>query len=237
VRHYRYPIDRVPPHTSSKSRQRVGYASGHRHVARNSISRLLAQEGTGAVTCSTALNPATQYGRAPVLPRVPQLQTPPPSSGGLWCFCVSRGSGSCLLMQEGSGAATCPMKFSGLWAMRINIINLGHAARTACYHGKYARYQGKPSSWTCNTCSRWRIKCLQDVWTDGCRTAIVQHLLGNHSQCVATVPNDLTAQCGRTTTVPSNTTARRHAAHECDVARQRGRTFSTPLKTLFTTPS
>jgi hypothetical protein len=127
----------------------------------------------GTATWPTAPYPASQHGRALVLPRVPQLRTLPPSSGGLWCCYVSHGSRSRLPMQEGSGATMCPMALSGLWAMRINIINPGHAVRATRYCGKYARYQGKPSSWACNTCSRQHIKCLQDIWTDGCRTATV----------------------------------------------------------------
>jgi hypothetical protein len=34
--HYRYPTDRVHPHTSSKSRQRAGLASTHLQMARSS---------------------------------------------------------------------------------------------------------------------------------------------------------------------------------------------------------
>jgi hypothetical protein len=151
--HYRYPTNRVPSHTSSKSRQRTGHASAHCHPAR---------EGSSATTCSAAPDPTTQHGRARVLPRVPQLQrapvqsciprlrTPPHHAGGLWCSHV-------------------PMTLSGLWAMRINNNNPGHAVRAARYRGKYTCHQCNPSSWARKTRGRRHIKCLQDLWTDGYR--------------------------------------------------------------------
>jgi hypothetical protein len=136
-------------------------------VAHNFGSRLPAREGSGAATCSTAPYPAAHHGGAPILSHVPHLRTLPPSSGGLQCCRVSRGSGSHLPMRKGTSAAMCLMTPSGLGAMGINNKNPDHAARTARYRGKYAHYQGEPSSWAYKICGRRRIKCLQDVWTNG----------------------------------------------------------------------
>jgi hypothetical protein len=171
------PYKSGTPCTGSKSRQRADHASAHCHMAHSSRSRLPMREGSGAVTCHTAL--------------------------------------------------------SGLWACT------GHTVRAVHYRGKHARHQVKPSSWTCKTCDRRRIKCLQDMRTDSYRTATVQHPLVNHSRCVTTVPSDLTAQVRQNCCC-----ARRHnsSAPNCAWA-QRGmatgqdRTFSTPLKTSFTTLS
>jgi hypothetical protein len=97
--------------------------------------------------CSAAPDPTTQHGRARVLPRVPllqrapvqshipRLQIPPHHAGGLWCSHV-------------------PMTLSGLWAMRINNNNPGHAVRAARYRGKYTCHQCNPSSWARKTCGR-----------------------------------------------------------------------------------
>jgi hypothetical protein len=63
---------------------------------------------------------------------------------------------------------------------------------------------------------------LQDTWIGDCRAATVQWPPVNHSQCVATVPNDPTTECGRAATVPGDTTVRCHVAHGRDIymARQ-----------------
>jgi hypothetical protein len=82
-----------------------------------------------------ATDPTSQLERAPVLPRVTQPRTLPPSSRGLRCCRTSRGSGSRLPTWEGSGATTCSMALSRLWDMRINKNNPGHAARVTRYRG------------------------------------------------------------------------------------------------------
>jgi hypothetical protein len=48
---YRHPEDRVPPHTSSKSRQGACHASTRCHVSRSFRPHLLPEVGFGAVTC------------------------------------------------------------------------------------------------------------------------------------------------------------------------------------------
>jgi hypothetical protein len=79
------------------------------HMSCGFESCLPTQEGSGAATRPAALDPASLLGRAPTLPRVPQLWILPPYSGGIWCCHTSRGSGSCLSTQEGSGATTHPV--------------------------------------------------------------------------------------------------------------------------------
>jgi hypothetical protein len=86
----RYPTDWVPPRTSFKPRQRVGHAPAHCNVP------------------PQLRNPPPCLGRAVVLPHVPRIYTPPLRLGGLWRCHASWGSSSCLAIQEGSGAATCP---------------------------------------------------------------------------------------------------------------------------------
>jgi hypothetical protein len=79
------------------------------HVSHGLGSCLPAREGSGAVTCPTALDPTSLLKRASVLPCVPWLWILPPYLGGFQCCHVSRGSGSCLHAQEGFGAVTYPM--------------------------------------------------------------------------------------------------------------------------------
>jgi hypothetical protein len=78
------------------------------HVSHGSGSCLPAWEGSGATTCPAAPNPASLLKRVLVLPHIPRLWILPPCSGGLRRCHASRGSGSCLPTQEGSGAATRP---------------------------------------------------------------------------------------------------------------------------------
>jgi hypothetical protein len=52
----RYPKDRVPPHTSSKSEQRVGHASTRCHVSCSFGLHLPAEVGSDATTCPAALD-------------------------------------------------------------------------------------------------------------------------------------------------------------------------------------
>jgi hypothetical protein len=59
--------------------------------------------------CPTALNLASLSRRDPVLPRISQLQTSPPYQGGLRCCHVSYSFGPRLPIEEGSGAAMCPI--------------------------------------------------------------------------------------------------------------------------------
>jgi hypothetical protein len=59
--------------------------------------------------CPVAPDLASLLGRAPTLPRVPWLQTPPPFSKGLRCCHVSHSFEPRILAQEGSGAATCSL--------------------------------------------------------------------------------------------------------------------------------
>jgi hypothetical protein len=76
------------------------------HVSHSSGPCLPDREGSGAATCRTAPDPASLLGRAPMLPRAPQLRTPHPCSRGLQSCHVSHGSGPCLSAREGSVAAT-----------------------------------------------------------------------------------------------------------------------------------
>jgi hypothetical protein len=86
------------------------YSGGLRrcHEPHGSRPRLPARDSSGATTCPVASEPASLLRRAPILPCVTWLQTPPPSSRGLRCCHVPRGSGPRLTAQEGSGTATCP---------------------------------------------------------------------------------------------------------------------------------
>jgi hypothetical protein len=88
--HCRYPADRVPPHTSSKSRRRAKRALMRVHMSRRSSSRLLAQGSSGAATC-------------------PMAPTPAPGSGQLQSCHMSRGLSSHLLAQGSSGTAMYPV--------------------------------------------------------------------------------------------------------------------------------
>jgi hypothetical protein len=78
------------------------------HVSRGARSCVPAQDGSDAVMCPTALDPASLLRRALALPHVPRLWIMPPCLGGLRRCHVSRGSKSCFPALEGSGATTCP---------------------------------------------------------------------------------------------------------------------------------
>jgi hypothetical protein len=135
---YRYPADRVPPHTSSKSKRMArhvlgrthvsmtsSYATRHRqlgcrHTSRGASSRLLARGSSNAATCPMAPTPESRLGAAWVLPHVPWCQLLPPGTGQLSSHHVSRGSSSSLLAQGNSGAATCPIELYGLWDIEVN---------------------------------------------------------------------------------------------------------------------
>jgi hypothetical protein len=83
------------------------------HMPYNSGSCLPAWEGSGAAMCLTAPDPSSLLGKALALPHAPQLQTPPPCSGGIQRCHVPCGSGLCLPAREGSNAATCTAALSG----------------------------------------------------------------------------------------------------------------------------
>jgi hypothetical protein len=78
------------------------------HVPHGFGPRLPARKGSSATTCHMTSDLTTLLWRAPILPRVTRLRTPPPSSGGLWCCHLSHGYGPRLAAREGSGAVTCP---------------------------------------------------------------------------------------------------------------------------------
>jgi hypothetical protein len=59
------------------------------HVSNGLEPRLPAQEGSSADTCPVAPGLTSLSRRAPTLPRVPQLRTPPSCGGGLWRCHVS----------------------------------------------------------------------------------------------------------------------------------------------------
>jgi hypothetical protein len=134
----RYPADRVPPRTSTKSRRRAtrvlarthvsmtsSYATRHRqlgcrHTSRGASSRLLAQGSSDAATCPMAPSPESLLRAAQVLPHVPWCQLLPPGTRQLQSHHVSRGSSSSLLAQGNSGITTCPRELYGLWAIEVN---------------------------------------------------------------------------------------------------------------------
>jgi hypothetical protein len=78
------------------------------HVPYGSGPRLPAEMGSGAATCLMVSDLASRLRWALALPRAPRIRTSPPSRGGLWRCHVSYGSGPHLLVEVGSGAATCP---------------------------------------------------------------------------------------------------------------------------------
>jgi hypothetical protein len=134
----RYPTDRIPPHTSSKSRRRVrraltrayvsmasSYAIRHgqlecRHTSCVASSRLLAQDSSSAAMCPVTPAPESRLEADRVMPHGSWHQLLPPSIGQLWSRHESSGSGSRLLTQDSSGAVMCPMELYGLWAIEIN---------------------------------------------------------------------------------------------------------------------
>jgi hypothetical protein len=90
------------------------------HMSHGSGPRLPAQEGSGATTCRTALDPASLLGRAPVFPHVTRLWVLSPYSGGLRRYHVSHGSGPYLPAPGGSDAVTCPATLMRSHALKIN---------------------------------------------------------------------------------------------------------------------
>jgi hypothetical protein len=102
------PCRQGTPTTDIKIRQHVEHATMSRCVFRGSRPHLPTREGSGAVTCSTApdlasecssaathpmaLDPASLLGRASASPRVIHLRTPPPRWRGLQCRHMSSSS-------------------------------------------------------------------------------------------------------------------------------------------------
>jgi hypothetical protein len=104
----RYPEDRIPPHTSSKSRQGAGRVYTHCHASYSSGPRLPTEVGAGAATCPAVPAPAAQPEAAPGPPHALLLQVSLPGPGRLRGYHVFCGSSSRCLAQGSSGAATCP---------------------------------------------------------------------------------------------------------------------------------
>jgi hypothetical protein len=88
-------------------------------VSHDFSPRLLAREDFDVAMCHTALDSASLFGRAPVLPRVTQLWIPPPCSRRLPYCHMPYGSGPCLPAHEGSGAITCLMTLRGSRTLKI----------------------------------------------------------------------------------------------------------------------
>jgi hypothetical protein len=160
----RYPADWVPPHTSFKPRQGTGRASVHCHMPPQVAS------------CPTALDPASLLKRAPVLSRIPRLQTPAfmlgkastlPCvlqlrtsllySGGLWCCYMSHGFKPCLPAQEDSDAATCPAAPNPVIPAREGF---GAGTCLVTLRGPHALRIKKKLSWHAYTA---RLTCFQGV--------------------------------------------------------------------------
>jgi hypothetical protein len=79
----RYHVDRVPLHTSFKSRKGAGHAPTRRHVPCSTGPYLPANVGSETVMCPVVSDPASMMKRAPALPRILQIQILPPYRGGL----------------------------------------------------------------------------------------------------------------------------------------------------------
>jgi hypothetical protein len=102
-----YPSNRVPLHTSFKSKQVAGRASTRCHVPYGSGPRFPAKVGFGATTCPTAPDLTSRLRCAPTLSCVLWLRTSPPGWGGLRHYHVSFGFGPRVSTEVGSDAATC----------------------------------------------------------------------------------------------------------------------------------
>jgi hypothetical protein len=74
----RHHEDRVPPHTSSKSRQGAGRVSTRCHISCSFGPHLPVEVGFGATTCPVAPNLTSLLRLAPVLPRGPWPQASSP---------------------------------------------------------------------------------------------------------------------------------------------------------------
>jgi hypothetical protein len=83
--HSRYPADRVPLHTSFKSREGAERAPTRHHMPYSTEPCFPTKVGSRAATCLVTSDPAFLIGRASAPPRVPWLWIPPPYKGGLRC--------------------------------------------------------------------------------------------------------------------------------------------------------
>jgi hypothetical protein len=81
--HCRYPEDRVPPRTSSRSRQKVRHANHTPLSVVNLSMNRVAQASSGTATCPADPAPAARPGAAPGPPRVLRTQLPLPGPGPL----------------------------------------------------------------------------------------------------------------------------------------------------------
>jgi hypothetical protein len=160
---YRYPQDRVHPHTSSKSKKE-----------QNVHSR--------AVTYTVASDHTSLQRWASALPRVPQPQISPPCWGELRRCHVFRGPGSRLLVEVSSGAATCPSApdLASLirWAPTLSRVPQFQALPPREESSGVATYPTAPSGlWTTGI-----KKCLTAPGT-----RLGSHIYKVHS-CVSEVP-------------------------------------------------
>jgi hypothetical protein len=143
-----YPEDRIPPHTSSKSRQRAGCASTRCHVNCTFGPHLPAEVGSGVTMCPATPDHASLLWWAPALPRVLRLQTLPPWRGELRCYHVSHGSGLCLPERGAPMLSRVPRPRRAVDHRNKERLNCPrHAARLACFQGTLVRYRG-----ACKTC-------------------------------------------------------------------------------------
>jgi hypothetical protein len=101
----RYPVDRVPPHTSFKSTQEAGRASTCYYISCSFKPHLPTWVGSSAATCPVVPDLASLPRWALALPHVLWLRTSPPCEGGLWCCHVSLHSGPHFPAEVGSSAS------------------------------------------------------------------------------------------------------------------------------------
>jgi hypothetical protein len=78
------------------------------HVPHGFRPRLPARKGSSATTCHMTSDLTTLLGRAPILPRVTRLRTPPPCSGGLQCCHVPHGFRPCLPVRGAPALSRVP---------------------------------------------------------------------------------------------------------------------------------
>jgi hypothetical protein len=90
-----------------KKRQAMEHATTSRHVCLDSRPHLPIEVGSCTATCWSVLDLASLLRRAPTLPCIPWLWTPPPCKGGLRRYYVPYASGPRLPTGEVSGATTC----------------------------------------------------------------------------------------------------------------------------------
>jgi hypothetical protein len=106
--HCQYPENRVPPRTSSGSRQKVRHANHTPLGVVNLSMNRVAQASSGTAACLVASAPAARPGAAPGPPRVLRPQLPLSGPGQLRGRRVSCGLSSRCPARGSSGAAACP---------------------------------------------------------------------------------------------------------------------------------